>query len=105
MASSIPDPKVCWLIFYGMPASDNHEPLAGQLVKMLGGRPMRVVRTELSEVEVVTLLVNPDRTVPMELYLYVSHRKYRITIDVSETPNEMQEAVMRMVLESNLFCP
>ena len=62
---------------------------------MLGGGAMRVVRTEVSEIEVVTLLLNPHSTVPMGCNLYVGDRKYRITINVSETENEMQEALMR----------
>ena len=100
MASSVLETTICWLTFSRVPASHNHEALAGQLVAMLGGGAMRVVRTEVSEIEVVTLLLNPHTTVPTGWDLYFGDRKYRITINVSETENEMQEALMRMVLEN-----
>ena len=101
MASSVPETTVCWLTFSSMPIRVNHEALAGQLVNMLGGGPMRVVHTELSEIEVVTLLLHPY-TLPTVLDVIIGDLKYRISIDVSETDFIMQSAVMRCALEMGL---
>ena len=89
MASSVPETTVCWLTFSGMPLSINHEALVGQLVDMLGGGPMRVVRTELSKIQVVTPLLHPSN-LPMVCDIILNDRKYRITIDISETDCIMQ---------------
>ena len=98
MASSVPETTVCWLTFSGMPLSVNHEALAGQLVDMLGVGPMRVVRTELSKIQVVTLLLHTS-TLPMVYDVLLGDRKYRITIDISETDCIMQSEVLRCALE------
>ena len=99
MASSVPETNVCWLTFSSMPLSVNHEALAGQLVDMLGGGPMRVVRTKLSKIQVVTLLLHPYTTLPMVCDVIVGDIKYRITIDISETDCIMQSEVLRCALE------
>src|SRR3954454_16444413 len=70
MASSVPETTVCWLTFSSIPLSVNHEALARLLGDMLGGGPMRVVRTELSKIEVVTLLLHPSM-VPMVIDVIV----------------------------------
>ena len=98
MASSVPETTVCWLTFSGMPLSINHEALVGQLVDMLGGGPMRVVRTELSKIQVVTPLLHPSN-LPMVCDIILNDRKYRITIDISETDCIMQSEVLRCALE------
>lgn len=90
MAGENPDSTLCWITFYGLPIRANKEALAAQLVDTFGGDKMRVVRTGISEIQVMAMVRDPCTTVPTVCNVVIGDRMHPITIDVIDANLMMQ---------------
>jgi hypothetical protein len=72
--------NIYWLTFYGLPL-DSQEALMPEILNIHDASRTRVLRKDISEVEVMAWLRAPH-TVPEEYNIMVNNRMHRINIDV-----------------------
>jgi hypothetical protein len=81
-------PNIYWLTFYGLPL-DSQEALMQEILNIHDASRTRVLRKDISEVEVMAWLRAPH-TVPKEYNIIVNNRMHWINIDVIDRATYLQ---------------